>query len=117
MFHVLVMTIPSSYLIWLETQVIPRSGVFSIASPHCVRPIDHVANTDREVLACGIVAFSVGGGLQSVASRNHWNITGSGTLEKSHSAYPCEVVGGSSLSESWYDSSSVEMRFLVAKRW
>jgi hypothetical protein len=26
---------------------------------------------------------------------------------EAHSAYPCEVAGGSSLVESWYDSSSV----------
>jgi hypothetical protein len=31
--------------------------------------------------------------------RNRWNITGFGTPEKSHSAYPCEVAGGSSLAE------------------
>jgi hypothetical protein len=43
-----------------------------------------------------------------VASRNRWNITGSGTLEKSHSAYPCEVAGGSLLAEPWDDLSSVE---------
>jgi hypothetical protein len=35
------------------------------------------------------------------------NITGSGTPEKSHSAYSCEVAGGSSLVEPWYDMSSV----------
>jgi hypothetical protein len=43
-----------------------------------------------------------------VASRNRRNITGSGTPEKSHSAYPCEVAGGSSLAEPWDDSSSAE---------
>jgi hypothetical protein len=31
-----------------------------------------------------------------------------GTPEKSHSAYPCEVAGGSSLAEPWDDSSSAE---------
>jgi hypothetical protein len=46
------------------------------------------------------------------------NITGFGTPEKSHSAYPCEVAGGSSLAEPWYDSSLVvAMRFLTARRW
>jgi hypothetical protein len=33
--------------------------------------------------------------------RNRWNTTGSDTPEKSHSAYPCEVAGGSSLAEPW----------------
>jgi hypothetical protein len=43
-----------------------------------------------------------------VASRNHWNTIGSGTPEKSHSAYPCEVAGGSSSAEPWDDSSLAE---------
>jgi hypothetical protein len=51
-------------------------------------------------------------------SRNRWNITESGTPEKSHSTYPCEVAGGSSLAEPWYDSSLVvAMRFQTASRW
>jgi hypothetical protein len=51
-------------------------------------------------------------------SRNPWNITGSGTPEKSHSAYPCQVAGGSSLVEPWYDSSSVvAARFPAAGAW
>jgi hypothetical protein len=53
-----------------------------------------------------------------VASRNHRNITRSGTPEKSHSAYPCEVAGGNSLVESWDDSSSAEaLGFLTAGAW
>jgi hypothetical protein len=43
-----------------------------------------------------------------VASRNRRNITGSRTPEKSHSAYPCEVAGGSSSAEPWDDSSPEE---------
>jgi hypothetical protein len=43
-----------------------------------------------------------------VASRNLWNITGSGTPKKSHSAYPCEVAGGSSPAEPLEDSSPAE---------
>jgi hypothetical protein len=43
-----------------------------------------------------------------VASRNRRNITGSGTPEKSHSAYPCEVAGGSSPAEPWDDSLPAE---------
>jgi hypothetical protein len=43
-----------------------------------------------------------------VASRNHRNITGSGTPEKSHSAYPCEVAGGSSSTEPGDDPSPAE---------
>jgi hypothetical protein len=43
-----------------------------------------------------------------VASRNHRDITGPGTPEKSHSTYPCKVAGGSSLAEPWDDSSSAE---------
>jgi hypothetical protein len=43
-----------------------------------------------------------------MASRNRRNITGSGTPEKSHSAYSCEVAGGSSSTEPWDDSSPVE---------
>jgi hypothetical protein len=51
-------------------------------------------------------------------SRNRWNITGPGTPEKSHSAYPCEVAEGSSLAEPWYDSSLVvAMRFRTGSRW
>jgi hypothetical protein len=53
-----------------------------------------------------------------VASRNRWNITGSGTPEKSHSAYPCEVAGGNSLAEPWDDSSSAEaLGFPTAGTW
>jgi hypothetical protein len=53
-----------------------------------------------------------------VESRNRRNITGSCTLEKSHSAYPCEVAGGNSLAESWDDSSSAEaLGFLTAGAW
>jgi hypothetical protein len=53
-----------------------------------------------------------------VASRNRQNITGSGTPEKSHSAYPCEVAGGSSLAEPRDDSSSTEaLGFLTAGAW
>jgi hypothetical protein len=53
-----------------------------------------------------------------VASRNHRNITGSGTPEKSHSAYPCEVAGGSSLVELWDDSSAAEaLGSLMAGTW
>jgi hypothetical protein len=53
-----------------------------------------------------------------VASRNRWNITGSGTQEKSHSAYPCEVAGGSSPAEPCDDSSSVEaLGSLTAGTW
>jgi hypothetical protein len=50
-----------------------------------------------------------------VASRNRRNITGSGTPEKSHSAYRCEVAGGNSLAELWDDSSVAEaLGFLTA---
>jgi hypothetical protein len=53
-----------------------------------------------------------------VASRNRRNITGSGTPEKYHSAYPCEVEGGSSLTELWDDSSSAEaLGSLAAGAW
>jgi plasmid stabilization system protein ParE len=53
-----------------------------------------------------------------VASRNRRNITGSGTPEKSHAAYPCEVAGGSSLAEPWDDSSSAEaLGSLTAGTW
>jgi hypothetical protein len=53
-----------------------------------------------------------------VASRNRRNITGSGTPEKSHSAYPCEVEGGSSLAEPWDVSSSAEaLGSLAAGTW
>jgi hypothetical protein len=53
-----------------------------------------------------------------VASRNRWNITGSGTPEKSHSAYPCEVAGGSSPAEPRDDSSSAEaLGSLAAGTW
>jgi hypothetical protein len=44
-----------------------------------------------------------------VASRNRRNITGSGTPEKSHPAYPCEVAGGSSSAEPWDDSSPAKV--------
>jgi hypothetical protein len=51
-------------------------------------------------------------------SRNHRNITRSGTPEKSHSAYPCEVACGSSLAEPWDDSSSAEvLGSLTARTW
>jgi hypothetical protein len=53
-----------------------------------------------------------------VVSRNRWNITGSGTPEKSHSAFLCEVAGGSSLVEPWDDSSSSEaLGSLAAGTW
>jgi hypothetical protein len=53
-----------------------------------------------------------------VPSRNRRNITGSGTPEKSHSAYPCEVAGGSSPAEPWDDSSPAEaLGSLAAGTW
>jgi hypothetical protein len=53
-----------------------------------------------------------------LSSRNRWNIIGSGTPEKSNSAYPCEVAGGSSLAEPWYDLSLVvAIRFRTACSW
>jgi hypothetical protein len=53
-----------------------------------------------------------------VPSRNRRNITRSGTLEKSHSAYPCEVAGGSSPAKPWDDSSPAEaMGSLAAGTW
>jgi hypothetical protein len=53
-----------------------------------------------------------------VASRNLRNIIGSGTPEKSHSAYPCEVAGGSSSAEPWDDSSPAKaLGSLVARTW
>jgi hypothetical protein len=53
-----------------------------------------------------------------VASRNHLNITGSGTPEKSHSAYPCEVVGGSASTEPRDNSSPAEvLGSLATKTW
>jgi hypothetical protein len=53
-----------------------------------------------------------------VASRNRRNITGSGTPEKSHSAYPCEVAGGSSLVEPWDNSLSMDaLGFPTAGTW
>jgi hypothetical protein len=53
-----------------------------------------------------------------VASRNRLNITGSGTPEKSHSAYPCEVVGGSASREPRDGSSPAEaLGPLATKTW
>jgi hypothetical protein len=53
-----------------------------------------------------------------VASRNRRNITGSGTPEKCHSTYPCEVAGGSSSVEPWDDSSPAEaLGSLATKIW
>jgi hypothetical protein len=53
-----------------------------------------------------------------VASRNRLNITGSGTLEKSHSAYPCEVAGGITSTEPRDDSSPAEaLGSLATKMW
>jgi hypothetical protein len=50
-----------------------------------------------------------------MASRDRRNITESGTPEKSHSTYPCEVACGSLLAEPWDDSSSAEAQvFLTA---
>jgi hypothetical protein len=45
-------------------------------------------------------------------------MTGSGTLEKSHSEYLCEVAGGNSSADPWDDSSSAEaLESLVAGTW
>jgi hypothetical protein len=53
-----------------------------------------------------------------MVSRNRRNITGSGTPEKSHSAYPCEVAGGSSSVEPWDDSSPAEaLESLATRTW
>jgi hypothetical protein len=51
-----------------------------------------------------------------MASRNDLNITGSGTPEKSHSTYPCEVAGGSSSMEPKDDSSPAEALGALATR-
>jgi hypothetical protein len=81
-----------------------------------------VVGEHGEALPRGVVA--PGAGVVEVAepvvaaSRNRWNVTGSGTPEKSHSAYLCAVAGGSSLVGPWYDSSSVvAARFLAAGAW
>jgi hypothetical protein len=39
----------------------PSPGVFSVAIPRCVHRVHHVVKADHEALACGIVAFGVGG--------------------------------------------------------
>jgi hypothetical protein len=53
-----------------------------------------------------------------VASSNRLNITWSGTLEKSHSVYPCEVAGGSVSREPRDDSSPAEaLGSLATKTW
>jgi hypothetical protein len=53
-----------------------------------------------------------------VASRNRLNITGSGMPEKSHSAYPCEVAGGSVSTEPSDDSLPAEvLGSLATKMW
>jgi hypothetical protein len=53
-----------------------------------------------------------------VASRNRLNITGFGTSEKSHSAYPCEVAGGNVSREPRDDSSLAEaLGSLATKTW
>jgi hypothetical protein len=53
-----------------------------------------------------------------VASRNLLNITGSGTPEKSHSAYPCEVAGGSASTEPRDDTLPAEaLGSLATKTW
>jgi hypothetical protein len=43
-----------------------------------------------------------------VASRKRLNITGSGTPEKSYSAYPCRLAGGNASREPRDDSSPAE---------
>jgi hypothetical protein len=66
----------------------------------CLVVSDHNEALPRGVVALGAVVVEVAEPV-AAASRNQWNITRSGTLEKSHSAYPCEVAGGSSLAEPW----------------
>jgi hypothetical protein len=100
---------------WPRTLVRSSSwagGNFSVAGFCRVRGVCLVVGEHDEALPRGIVTPSAG--VIRVAEpvvrgvRNHRNITGSGTPEKSHSAYPCEVAGGSSVGEPWDDSSSAE---------
>jgi hypothetical protein len=81
-----------------------------------------IVGDDREALACRIVASDAGvfGAAELVVRgveellEHHW-VWHAGEV---HSAYPCEVAGGSSLAEPWYDSSLVvAMRFRTASRW
>jgi hypothetical protein len=87
----------------------PRPGVvqslgrgnLSVASFCRVRGIRLVVGDHDATLPRGVIAPDAGVVGVAVASRNPWNITGSGTPEKSYSAYLCEVAGGSSLAEPW----------------
>jgi hypothetical protein len=77
---------------------------------------------DHEALACGVVASDtrVVGAAQPVVCGveeplEHHRVW---YTREAHSAYTCEVAGGSSLDEPWYDSSLVvAMRFRTASKW
>jgi hypothetical protein len=82
----------------------PRvSGGFSVASPRSIRAVGLVDDDHYEALTRGGVA--PGAGVVGVAElvvcgveeplKHHQ----SDTPKKSHSAYPCEVAGGSLLAE------------------
>jgi hypothetical protein len=77
---------------------IPGSGRnFPVAGFHRVHGARRVVGVYHEALPRGIIAPGTG------------VITGSGTSEKSHSAYPCEVAGESSSAEPGDDSSPAEV--------
>jgi hypothetical protein len=96
--------------------------VSHVVSFRRVRGVCLVVGKHDEAFPRGVVApgARVVGAAKLVVrgSRNRWNITGFGTPEKSHSSYSCEVAGGSSLEEPWYDSLSVvAVRFPAAGTW
>jgi hypothetical protein len=76
-------------------------GSVSVTSPCPVRIVGLVIDDNHEALACWVIASGAGviGAAEQVVRgvEEPRNITGFGTPEKSHSAYPCEVAGGSSL--------------------
>jgi hypothetical protein len=90
-------------LVWSSSRV---EGDLSVASFHRVRGICLVVSDHDEALPRRVVAPSAGvvGVAEPVIRgvkeplEHHWV---SGTPEKSHSTYSCEVAGVSSLAEPW----------------
>jgi hypothetical protein len=100
---------------WVRLQVL---GCVSVARSVC--PVGMFVDGNHKALTCGVIASNVGvvGATEPVVRGveelpEHHGVRFAGEVPR---RVPCEVAGGSSLAEPWYDSPLVvAMRFRIAR--